>query len=141
MIFVAIPFFLIELYLSLKVGESIGFFWSVVWIMLSFMLGMTMLQKSQKTMLGNMAAMQMGKLDMKKFQNASMSYFVGAILLIIPGVFSDFLGVIALFYTLYLQFVAKITPEQTNNNFKSQGDDDVIDVEIIDEHSRSDRSS
>ena len=141
MIFVAIPFFLIELYLSLKVGESIGFFWSVVWIMLSFMLGMTMLQKSQKTMLGNMAAMQMGKLDMKKFQNASMSYFVGAILLIIPGVFSDFLGVIALFYTLYLQFVAKITPEQTNNNFKPQGDDDVIDVEIIDEHSRSDRSS
>jgi len=141
MIFVAIPFFLIELYLSLKVGESIGFFWSVVWIMLSFMLGMTMLQKSQKTMLGNMAAMQMGKLDMKKFQNASMSYFVGAILLIIPGVFSDFLGIAALFYTLYLQFVAKITPEQTNNNFKPQGDDDVIDVEIIDEHSRSDRSS
>jgi len=141
MIVLIVPFFLIELYLSLKVGKSIGFFWSVVWIMGSFMLGMALLKNSQQTMVGNMFAMQRGKLDMRKFQNASMSYFAGALLLIIPGVFSDFLGLLALIYTFYLQFVAKITPEQKNNNFNTQGENDVIDVEIIDEHSRSDRSS
>jgi len=140
MIFLIIPFALIELYLSLKTGESIGFLWSVIWIILSFALGMMLLQKSSQTMMGNMQSMRQGKLDMRRFQNASMSYFVGAILLIIPGVFSDFLGVIALFYTLYLQFIAKITPEQTTH-FTKQGDDNVIDVEVIDEHSRSDRSS
>ena len=140
MIFLIIPFFLIELYLSLKTGESIGFLWSVIWIILSFALGIMLLQKSSQTMMGNMQSMRQGKLDMRRFQNASMSYFVGAILLIIPGVFSDFLGVIALFYTLYLQFIAKITPEQTTH-FTKQGDDNVIDVEVIDEHSRSDRSS
>jgi len=141
MIFALIPFFLIELYLSLKTGEEIGFFWSVIWIILSFMLGMMLLQKSSQTMLGNMQSMKQGKLDMKRFQNASMSYFIAAIFLMIPGVFSDFLGLIALCYTVYLQFVAKITPEHTNNNFTKQGDDNVIDVEIIDEHDRSDRSS
>ena len=140
MIFALIPFFLIELYLSLKTGETIGFFWSVIWIILSFMLGMMLLQKSSQTMMGNMQSMKQGKLDMKRFQNASMSYFIAAILLIIPGVFSDFLGLIALFYTVYLQFIVKITPEQTTH-FTKQGDDNVIDVEIIDEHSRSDRSS
>ncbi|MCW8821641.1 MAG: FxsA family protein [Sulfurovum sp.] len=140
MIFLLVPFFLIELYLSLKTGETIGFFWSVVWIVLSFMLGMILLQKSSQTMMGNMQSMRQGKLDMQRFQNASMSYFVGAILLIIPGVFSDFLGIIALFYTVYLQFIAKITPERTTH-FTKQGDDNVIDVEIIDEHSHSDRSS
>ena len=140
MIFLVIPFFLIELYLSLKTGETIGFFWSVVWIVLSFALGMILLQKSSQTMMGNMQSMRQGKLDMRRFQNASMSYFVGAILLIIPGVFSDILGIFALFYSLYLQFIAKITPERTTH-FTKQGDDDVIDVEIIDEHSRSDRSS
>lgn len=140
MIFLIIPFALIELYLSLKTGETIGFFWSVVWIVLSFALGMMLLQKSSQTMMGNMQSMRQGKLDVRRFQNASMSYFVGAILLIIPGVFSDFLGVVALFYTLYLQFIAKITPERTTD-FTKQGDDNVIDVEIIDEHSRSDRSS
>jgi len=138
--FLIIPYFFIELYVSLKTGENIGFLWSVIWIMGSFMLGMALLQKSQQTMMGNMQAMRQGKLDMRKFQNAGMSYFVGAILLMIPGVFSDFLGLLSLFYTFYLQFVAKITPEQTNTNFNPQGDDNVIDVEIIDEHSRSDRS-
>ena len=141
MIFALIPFFLIELYLSLKTGEEIGFFWSVIWIILSFMLGMMLLQKSSQTMRGNMQSMRQGKLDMRRFQNASMSYFIGAVLLMIPGVFSDFLGVIALGYTLYLQFVAIITPGHTNNNFKKQGDDNVIDVEIIDEHDRSDRNA
>ena len=140
MIFLVVPFFLIELYLSLKTGETIGFFWSVVWIVLSFALGMMLLQKSSQTMMGNMQSMRQGKLDMRRFQNASMSYFIGAILLIIPGVFSDFLGVIALFYTVYLQFIARITPKGTTH-FTKQGDDNVIDVEIIDEHSRSDRSS
>jgi len=141
MIFAVVPFFLIELYLSLKTGETIGFFWSVIWIVLSFALGMMLLKKSSQTMMTNMHAMRQGKLDMRRFQNASMSYFIGAVLLLIPGVFSDFLGVIALLYTVYLQFIVKITPEQPNNHFKSQGDDNVIDVEIIDEYDRSDRSS
>jgi len=141
MIVLLIPFLFLELYLSLKVGENIGFLGSVVWIVLSFAIGMMLLQKSSQTMMTNMNAMRQGKLDMKKFQNASMSYLVAAILLIIPGVLSDFLGVLALGYTFYLQFIAKITPEQKHTNFKPKGDDNVIDVEIIDEHSRSDRSS
>jgi len=139
--FLIIPYFFIELYVSLKTGENIGFLWSVIWIMGSFMLGMALLQKSQQTMMGNMNAMRQGKLDMRKFQNAGMSYFVGAILLMIPGVFSDFLGLLSLGYTFYLQFVAKITPERTNTNFKTQGDDNVIDVEIIDEYDRSDSNA
>ena len=134
-------FFLLELYFSLKTGEKLGFLWSVIWIFGSFSLGMMLLQKSQHTMMGNMQSMRMGKLNMKKFQNASMSYFLGAILLMIPGVFSDFLGVLALSYTLYLQFIAKITPESTQTHFNTQGDDNVIDVEIIDEHSPSDRNA
>jgi len=138
--FLAIPFFLLELYLSLKTGETIGFFWSVVWIISSAALGMILLQNSPHAIMGQMQSVQKGKLNLKKFQDASMAYFVGSILLIIPGVFSDFMGVIALIYTLYLHFVAKITPEQTNFQ-TNKGDDNVIDVEIIDEHAdRIDRT-
>jgi len=135
--FLAIPFFLIELYLSLKTGESIGFFWSVMWIMASGIIGVILLQNSPHAIMGQMQSVQRGKLDLKKFQDASMAYFIGSILLIVPGVFSDFMGLFALGYTLYLQFIAKITPEQTNfqNNQQNKGDDNVIDVEIIDEHS------
>ena len=137
MIFVIIPFLLIELYLSLKTGERIGFLWSVVWIVSSFALGVLLLQRSSQTMMGNMQSMREGKIDIQRFQNASMAYFAGAILLMIPGVFSDLLGVGALVYAFYLQFIAKITPKHTKD-FTKQGDEYVIDVEIIDKHSRSD---
>jgi len=138
--FLAIPFFLIELYLSLKTGETIGFFWSVIWIVSSAVLGMILLQNSPQTIMGQMQSVQRGKLNLQKFQDASMAYFIGSIFLIIPGVFSDFLGLAALGYTVYLQLIAKITPEQTNFQ-TNKGDDNVIDVEIIDEHTdRIDRS-
>jgi len=141
MVVVLVPFLLLELFLSLSVGENIGFMWSALWIVASMMLGFRLLQSSSLSMMGNLNAVKSGKLSMKNFQNASTSYLAAAVLLIIPGVLSDFLGLIALAYTFYLQFVAKITPEQTNNNFKKQGDDNVIDVEIIDEYDRSDRNS
>ena len=134
--FLAIPFFLLELFLSLKMGESIGFLGSVLWIVMSAVVGMGLLKNSPMAMMGNMQAVQKGKLNIKKFQNANMSYFTGSILLIVPGVLSDFLGLFALVYTAYLQFIVKITPEQTNFN-QTKGDNDVIDVEIIDEHTHS----
>jgi len=133
MMFLVIPFLLLELYLSLQTGEDIGFLWSVIWIISSAVAGIILLQNSSHAIMGQMKSVQQGKLDLKKFQDASMSYFIGSILLIIPGVLSDFVGIFALCYTLYLQFIAKITPEQKNfkTNYK-KGDDDVIDVEIID---------
>ncbi|RUM68495.1 MAG: FxsA family protein [Sulfurovum sp.] len=134
MIVLLIPFLLLELYLSLQMGESIGFVGSVIWIVVSFALGMMLLQRSSFTMMDNMNAMRQGKLSMQKFQNASMAYFAAAILLIIPGVLSDFLGLFSLIYAYYLQFVAKITPVSKKNNFQKKGEEDVIDVEIIDEH-------
>ena len=140
LLIIAIPFLLLELYLSLEVGENIGFLWSAIWIVVSMLIGFRVLQSSSLTLMGNLNAVSRGKLSMQSFQNASTAYLLGAILLIIPGVLTDFLGLVALGYTVYLQFVAKITPEQTKFDTK-KGDDNVIDVEIIDEHSRSDRSS
>ncbi len=132
MIFLIVPFLLAELILSLKVVESIGALWSVVWIIGTIMLGTTLLKNSSYAIMGNLNAVSRGKLDLQNFQNASMSYVLGSVLLIIPGILSDSFGVLALGYTLYLQFIATITPEKPN--FNQKGDDDVIDVEVIDDH-------
>ena len=133
-----IPFFIFELYLSLKVGSSIGFGWSIIWIISSFLLGMGVLQNAAVSMQKSMASLATGKLNMKSFHDSATSYFLGAILLIIPGVFSDILGVIALLYTFYLQLGGTIpnSKNKTNiNNNNKQGDEDVIDVEIIESSS------
>jgi len=136
---IMIPFMMLELYLSLYVGERIGFWWSAIWIVVSMILGIRLLQYTPYTLMGNISQVSMGKLSLEEFQNASTSYLLGAIFLIIPGVLTDILGVLALGYTMYLRFVAKITPEQTKFN-QNKGDENVIDVEIIDEHfDRDDR--
>jgi UPF0716 family protein affecting phage T7 exclusion len=136
-------FFLIfELFLSLEVGSQIGFLWSVIWIVGSFMLGMGLIKNAHTTIQGNMQSLKEGKLNMKSFHDSATSYFLGAILLIVPGVFSDILGLIALLYTFYLQLGGTIPSSKykTNINYENkhtntQGDDNVIDVEIIESSS------
>jgi len=138
---VMIPFMMLELYLSLAVGEKIGFMWSAIWIVVTMIIGIRLFQYTPFTLMGHISNVSRGKLSLEDFQNASTAYLLGATLLIIPGVFTDLLGLLALSYTFYLRFVAKITPEQTKFNQSNQkGESHVIDVEIIDEHTdRNDR--
>jgi len=139
MIFI-IPYFFLELYFSLAVGSEIGFMGSVLWILISFMIGMGLLQNAHITIMKGFGSLASGKLNAKSFHDSSTAYFLGAILLIIPGVFSDFLGVFALLYSLYLQFGGTIPSVKNKTNIKNsnkQGDEDVIDVEIIEHDSIS----
>ncbi len=129
LIVLLIPFLFAELYLSLSVVDEMGAGWSVLWIVGSIFVGIKLLNNSKYTIEGGMMNVAKGKLDVRSFQNASMAYLLGSILLIVPGILSDTFGVMALLYTLYLQFIAKVTPEKPN--FNQKGDDDVIDVEII----------
>ena len=129
-----IPYFLLELYFSLAVGSEIGFMGSVLWILITFVIGMGLLQNAHITIMKSFGSLASGKLNGKSFHDSSTAYFLGAILLIIPGVFSDFLGVIALLYSLYLQFGGTIPSVKNKTNIKTsnkKGDDDVIDVEIV----------
>jgi UPF0716 family protein affecting phage T7 exclusion len=125
-----IIYFLLELYFSLALGEELGFLGSVVWILATMSIGFATLRMAPFTIMENMQAVGLGKLDVKKFQDASIASFIGAILLIIPGAFSDLIGFGLLFYTFYLRFIAKITPSKPNI-YNTQGEDDVIDVEIV----------
>jgi UPF0716 family protein affecting phage T7 exclusion len=114
----------------LALGESIGFFGSVVWILATMSLGFGFLRLAPFTMMENLQFVGLGKLDFKRFSDANMATVFGAILLIIPGVFSDIIGFILLGYTFYLRFIAKITPSQPDI-YNTQGEEDVIDVEIV----------
>jgi len=139
-----IPFLFIELYMSLSVGENIGFLWSVIWIVTTFIVGMGLVQNGAVNMQKSMGSMMAGKLNMKSFHDAATSYFLGALLLMIPGVFTDILGAISLIYTFYLQLGGTMpsSKNKTNiNNINKQGDDDVIDVEIIESSSNNNLKS
>jgi len=139
MIFAVLLFFA-ELFVSLKVGIMIGFGWSVVWILSTMVIGALLLRLSPYALMSNFQTFNFGQFDIRDVHNASMAYLLGAILLIIPGVLTDLIGVALLAYTLYLHMFATIRPKRTPPNYDpfSKGEEDVIDVEIIDEPDRRD---
>ncbi len=133
MLYILILFFT-ELFISLKVGTIIGFGWSVVWIVSSMLFGGLLLRLSPYALMSNFQTFNFGKFDIRDVHNASIAYLLGAILLIIPGVLTDLIGLALILYTLYLHLFAKIkpTPTRSYDPFKEGEDTNVIDVEIID---------
>ena len=117
----------------------IGFAWSVIWILMSVMIGMMVLKHSSESMKNNLTLVMSGNLSLQAFKSATTSYLISGLFLILPGVLSDFFGLLTLVYAFYLQYIAKITAEENNINFNNKGNKHVIDVEIIDECSGSDR--
>ena len=133
-----VAYFIIELLASIKLGITIGFGWSVVWVVATSLIGAILLRLSPYAIMDSFNSIGFKKFNLISAQNAAISYILGAILLIIPGIFSDILGILLLCYTIYLRMFAKIAPNE-NRNYK-KGDDDVIDVEIIDSDSSDDIS-
>jgi UPF0716 family protein affecting phage T7 exclusion len=132
-------FFIIEILFSIKVGIAIGFGWSALWVIATSVLGVGLLKLSPYAVLGSFERIAAQKFDIVSAQNAALAYILGAILLIIPGIFSDFLGVLLLLYTLYLNYFAKMPDVIVKDKQDFKGDSDVIDVEIIE--STNDRFS
>ena len=133
---VVIGLFFAELLVSLRVGLLIGFGWSVVWIVGSAALGGMLIQLSPYALMHTFNTLNLNNLtDMRNAHNAALAYLFAAILLIIPGVLTDGLGVAFLLYWLYLRLFATMQPHN-HNPYNQQGDTDVIDVEIIDKSDR-----
>ena len=128
---VVIGLFFAELLASLKVGLVIGFGWSAMWILGSAMLGGVLVQLSPYALMQTFNTMSLSDFGLRNAHNAALAYLFSAILLIIPGVLTDGLGILMLLYSLYLRLFATMQPNKKSHNL--QGDDDVIDVEIIDE--------
>ena len=77
------------------------------------------------------------EIDEDEFISIGLFKFIGAILLIIPGVFSDILGLLMMFEPFAIWVVRKLVPKREfktyNNPHYKNSDDDIIDIEIIEE--------
>ncbi len=117
----------IEIYVSVKISSAIGPLWTFVEIVVSALYGMWLLQNMHIQVAATMQALQRGELSVEEFERMNLYTLVGAILLIVPGFFTDILGILLQFGVLS-SFVAKKIFGLKN---KRTEDDDVIDVEII----------
>jgi UPF0716 family protein affecting phage T7 exclusion len=78
------------------------------------------------------------EITQEEFLSIGLFKLIGAVLLIVPGFFSDILGVLFLFEP-FARFVAKKFFPQNNFYHKTYSNgDDIIDVEIIEEIPKKD---
>jgi 2-isopropylmalate synthase/UPF0716 protein FxsA len=127
--------------ISSSIAGSIGGFLTFLEIIFSAIFGMFLLKNLNIALVENMKALSQGKISQRDFSRMNISMALGAILLIIPGFFTDIIGILLQFEFVGVfianKFIKKETTYNSDDEFNTQkGDDDVIDVEII-EHTHT----
>ena len=122
----------VEIFVSYEFTKIFTPFGMFLEILASAVFGMMLLRTLNFALAENMQKVMRREITQEEFISIGMFKFVGAILLVVPGVFTDILGILMQF-EVFGSFVAKklITPKETykQNPFES----DIIDVEIIED--------
>jgi len=121
----------IEVLLSVQVAELIGGLGVFSEIMLSGFIGIILLLNVKTTMMQSLQAMSNNCITMKEFQELNIFAILGAIFLLLPGIFSDAIGVLMQFSVFTSLIVSRVNKKSGNCHVNPKGDDNVIDVEIV----------
>ncbi len=139
MIYFLVYLFL-EVLISVNISSQIGGLLTFVEIMFSALIGISILVNFRKTLMENFAAISSQKIDLQEFQKLNLFTLLGAIFLIIPGFFTDILGILLQFSIVTTMFVNRYYVKSNNSKYdydsnQDKKDQDVIDVEIISNNS------
>lgn len=153
MIYFLIYLFL-EVMISSSIAGSIGGLNTFFEIIVSAIIGVIILQNFRFSLMESISKAQTGQITQEEFIKTNVGRAIGAALLIVPGFFTDIVGILLQFGFLTILFskIFKFKKPSKNdgytNNFEythtsfnnttykkdtGGGRDDIIDVEIIDD--------
>lgn len=118
----------IETFVSVQIASAIGPLWTFVEIIASALYGMWVIKNMHIQMMATMQALANGEISVEEFESMNLYTLVGAVLLIIPGFFTDILGIL-LQFGVFSRFIARKIFKLKSK--RASEDEDVIDVEII----------
>jgi len=131
-----IIYLFIEIFVSVNIASKIGALATFFEVVISAMAGIFLLKNTHFRVFESMRALAEGEITMEEFQRLNLFSVIGAFLLIIPGFFSDILGVLFQFSSFGTLFARKILHLKSRKNKKEtfNGEyEEIIDVEIIEE--------
>ena len=136
-------YLLIEVLISVNISSQIGAFATFLEILCSAVVGFMLLGNFRNTLAESMRAMQNRTISIQEFQKLNAFTLLGALLLIVPGFFSDIVGLFLQFSFFATMFAKKILHVKDNididdiqniNNTKE--DNEIIDVEVINDRTK-----
>jgi UPF0716 family protein affecting phage T7 exclusion len=127
-----ILYLFIEVLVSTEFASRLGGLLTFLEIIISALIGFFLLTNFRYTLAQSMTGLMNGSLSIQEFQKMSLFTLIGAMLLIVPGFFSDILGVLLQFSFFGRLFASKVLNLKNKKNINREGKDDAIDVEVID---------
>lgn len=122
-------FFIAEIYTSWHLASIVGVWLSIAWIFGMMIIGAALLKRTHIAIALSFQSFLASGMSINALYRQNIAYIMGAVLLIMPGMLSDIVGFLVLFYAFYLQIMGTISPK--TNPKQNKGNDDVIDAEII----------
>ncbi len=134
-------YLLIEVLVSVNISSQIGAFATFLEIVFSAIVGFMLLGNFRNTLAESMKAMQNRTISIQEFQKLNAFTLLGALLLIVPGFFSDIVGLFLQFSFFATLFARKILHVKDNIDIDDiqhtkKEDDEIIDVEVIDDRTK-----
>ncbi len=140
----------LEIMISTSIASSIGGFGTFLEVLISAIIGIFILKTFKYSLSESVNKARSGKITQEEFIKTNVGKAIGAFLLIIPGFFTDIIGIMLQFGVLVWVFSkiftfkkpSKTTTHNTNfeyketrfnnTNYKGKNNDEIIDVEVID---------
>ncbi len=134
-------YLLLEVLVSVNISSQIGAFATFLEIVFSAIIGFMLLGNFRNTLAESIRAMQSRTISMQEFQKLNAFTLLGALLLILPGFFSDIIGLFLQFGFFATLFAKKILHVKDNIDIDDiqhtrKEDDEIIDVEVIDDRTK-----
>ena len=130
MIYLFFGYIFAEVLISVQVAGVIGGLGTFFEIMFSGFIGLLLLLNVKTTMIESLKAMSNNCITMREFQELNIFALLGAVLLILPGILSDVIGILMQFSVFTALIASRFN--QSNGECKpNQGENNVIDVEIV----------
>jgi UPF0716 protein FxsA len=147
-----LAYFLIYLFIEVMISSFfisiLGGFLTFLEIIITAVIGLTLLKNFNSSLEENIMKIRTGQMGQEEFIATNASRSIGALLLILPGFFTDILGILLQFGILLgiFGFLFKHKkPKSFQDNYhytqhtqtthKGEKNDEIIDVEIIEHNS------
>ena len=120
-------------YEFMKIFTPLGFF---IETLITAIVGVYIIRNIHFSLSENMIKVLRREISEEEFISIGIFKFIGAVLLFIPGFFSDILGALFLFEPFARWVARKFLPKEDIHIYTSKkeyDDSDIIDVEIIEE--------
>ena len=129
----------IEVMVSSSISSYIGGLSTFFELILSAIIGIVILQNFPYSLMESIAQARSGQITQDEFIKTNVARAIGAVLLIVPGFFTDIVGVL-LQFDFFILFFSKIFSfkkvDETKKDYTNKGvNDEIIDVEVIDDNS------